>query len=294
MSLGAWVLVVVIGVPLLAALIWLVVRESVVRVPAGSLGILVVRGKSTDRSLLPGIHWVPALRKRQCITYPAVELSYRAGGEGGRPSPVEMSGPMLHAVLGDRAEARIGYTLRFRLDPEHLRIVHDRFGTSGYWSAVRDTSETAIADALVEDDVTLDSFYPGERVTLEAKLKQRLTDALAAEGILLSGFGLGAADLGRAGETIQATVRARLELAREQAEAAMQKQRVLNDAALAESLAEVGDAAIRYRQTEVLRDLAHRPEPMRLWVEPPLTGEPSVYQPAESPTDVPAEAGGVQ
>lgn len=139
MSLGGWLVVIFVGLPLLAAVVWAVVRDSLVRVPVGTLGLLVVGGKSTDRSLLPGIHWVPALRKRQSVTYPAVELSYRAGADG-PTSAVEACGPALDVVLGDRAEAQVSYTVRFRLDPDRLRLVHDRFGTTGYWSAVRTTA----------------------------------------------------------------------------------------------------------------------------------------------------------
>ena len=53
-------------------------------------------------------------------------------------SPTEAGGPALKVMLGDRAEAKVGYTVRFRLVRDQLRLVHDRFGTTGYWSAVRD------------------------------------------------------------------------------------------------------------------------------------------------------------
>lgn len=286
MSFGTWLVLVVVGVPLLATLVWALVRESVVRVPAGSLGLLVVKGKSTDRSLTPGVHWVPALRKRQCVSYPSVELSYRADPDGGVPTSVEAFGPPLPVVLGDRAEAVVGYTLRFRLDPELLRTVHDRFGTAGYWSAARDGSAAAISAALGEEDVSLDSFYPGERAALEQRLRERVTAGLAPDGLVVTGFSLGSTDLGRAGETVQATVRARLELAREQAEAAIQKLRVRNDAALAKYLADVGDTALRYRQTEVWRDLAARPDAGRLSLStPPLPGlfDATQQHPASEP-----------
>ena len=54
-----------VGVLVMAALVaavWLVIRNSLVRVPMGQLGLLVVRGRSTDTSLLPGLHWDTALR----------------------------------------------------------------------------------------------------------------------------------------------------------------------------------------------------------------------------------------
>ena len=58
-------------------------------------------------------------------------------------------------------------------------------------------------------------------------MKQRLAETLAADGMELAGFSLGAVDLGRAGETVQATLRARLGLAREEANAALQRLRAM-------------------------------------------------------------------
>ena len=84
-------------------------------------------------------------------------------------------------MLGDRAEAKVGYTVRFRLVRDQLRLVHDRFGTTGYWSAVRDNVGVgaALAVALAQPDVTLDSLHPGQRQELEQQLKQEArTDAL--------------------------------------------------------------------------------------------------------------------
>ncbi|GAA0326745.1 SPFH domain-containing protein [Micropruina glycogenica] len=100
-------------------------------------------------------------------------------------------------MLGDRAEAKVGYTVRFRLVRDQLRLVHDRFGTTGYWSAVRDNVGVgaALAVALAQPDVTLDSLYPGQRQELEQQLKQRLAETLAADGVKLAGFSLGAVDL---------------------------------------------------------------------------------------------------
>lgn len=289
MTFGGWMVLIVIAVPLLGVFIWLVLRGSLVRVSVGQLGLLVVNGKPTDKSLVPGLHWVPALRRRQLVPYPAVELSYRAG-DTTAGSQVEASGPPLPVVLGDRAEVSVGYTLRFRLNQEHLRTVHERFGTTGYWSAARDASAAVIAGALGEDGVGLDSFFPGERATLQETLREHVTQALADDGLDVTGFILGGVELGRAGEAIQAAVRARLELAREQAEAATQKLRVRNDVALAKLLDEVGDTALRYRQTEVWRELAHASDAARWALSgPALAGRPEAVpaagQEPAPPTD---------
>ncbi len=112
----------VLVVAALVAAVWLVIRNSLVRVPMGQLGLLVVRGRSTDTSLLPGLHWVTALRQRQVVCYPVVELSYRASSDPVVNSPTEAGGPALKVMLGDRAEAKVGYTVRFRLVRDQLRL----------------------------------------------------------------------------------------------------------------------------------------------------------------------------
>lgn len=183
-------------------------------------------------------------------------------------------------MLGDRAEAKVGYTVRFRLVRDQLRLVHDRFGTTGYWSAVRDNVGAALAVALAQPDVTLDSLYPGQRQELEQQLKQRLAETLAADGTELAGFSLGAVDLGRAGETVRATLRARLGLAREEAHAALQRLRVQHVAELTSRLAEVGETALRYREAEMWRDLAFRSDGVGVSV--PLPAPPMAEAATES------------
>ena len=183
-------------------------------------------------------------------------------------------------MLGDRAEAKVGYTVRFRLVRDQLRLVHDRFGTTGYWSAVRDNVGAALAVALAQPDVTLDSLYPGQRQELEQQLKQRLAETLTADGTESTGFSLGAVDLGRAGETVQATLRARLGLAREEAHAALQRLRVQHVAELTSRLAEVGETALRYREAEMWRDLAFRSDGVGVSV--PLPAPPMAEAATES------------
>jgi hypothetical protein len=289
MSLGTKVVLFIIVVPILAMFVWSVLRQSRTTIPAGELGLLVVKGKPTDRVLLPGAHWVPSLRKRQAVGYPAVEMSYRAtdAGSAATSSPSssrETYGPPLAVTLGDRSEAVLAYTVRFRLDPERLRTVHERFGPDGLWAVVRDESARALTAALADPGCTIDDLFGTARVELEQRLGAAVAQVLDADGMLMTSFSLGSADLGRAGELIQAAVRARLELAREEAEAATRIARVRHDAELGPVLAGVGEAALRYRQTDVWRDLVQRSEAMTVAV-PGISG--AVAIPAEEAGSVP-------
>lgn len=294
MSTGAKVVLVIIVVPILATFLWALLRQSIVVIPTGSLGLLVIRGKPTDRVLLPGPHWVPALRKRIAVQYPSIEMSFRATDAPGaaHAGPTEAFGPALRVTLGDRAEAVVGYTVRFRLDPERLRSVHDRFGPDGIWAVCRDDSGRAIVGELADPTISLEDLFGGARADLEARLERVVSAALGSDGMVLTSFSLGSVDLGRTGQVIQAVVRARLELEREEAESAMRMARARHDADLAPQLAAVGEAALRYRQTDLWRDLIGRSEAVALALPglsdsspgmPDSSGRPVDAEPAATP-----------
>jgi hypothetical protein len=227
-------------------------------------------------------------------TYPSGEMSFSAGPEerGSDDDAVERSGPVLRVSLGDRNPADIGYTVRFALDRERLRTVHDRFGPEGIWSAVRDQSARSLRSKLAEADVTIESLVGSPRLAIEQQLSDGITASLADEGIIVTSFFLGDLGLGRAGEAIEAIARARLELEREQAEAEMRLARAQIDADLAPYIAGATDAALRYREVDSWRELA-RSQPTRLVMPAPTrtpTGETAPAADAPPAETAPAPA----
>lgn len=265
MSVIGWIIILVFVLPIIGLLVWLLLAASFVRVPSGSLGLVMVKGKATDTTLPPGPHFVPALRRHMIEEYPSVELAYRAGGadDQGKPELNEF-GPPLRVTLGDRTTAELTLTVRFRLIPEQLRLVHERFGPKGIFGIVRDECTRGVVTTLGSPEVGIDSLFGTSREKTEDRLRDSITATLAAEGIELTSFLLGVSDLGRTGEVIQATVRARYELEREQAEAATRTARALNDAALQQQMTSSSDGAWRYRETDLWRDLVQRTEALQV------------------------------
>ncbi len=249
-----WIIFLAIAVPLIAVLGWLALDESFVRIEPGQLGLLLIKGKATDQALEPGPHWVPALRRRMVQPYPSCEMSYRAGGDDASTSELERSGPPLRAVLADRFVAVVPYTIRFRLDVNGLRTVHERFGPEGIWAAVRDLSDAAIRRTLAGTEV--EDLFGERRESIGQLLSEAVGERLASAGIVLTMFELGAVDLGRTGEVIEATARARFELAREEAEADLRVARARIDSALAPFAGGGGELAMRYREVDSWRELA--------------------------------------
>jgi regulator of protease activity HflC (stomatin/prohibitin superfamily) len=256
----AWIVFLALAIPLIGVIAWVALDESFVRIQPGQLGLLLVHGRATDTVLEPGPHWVPALRRRLVQTYPALELSFTAGTDGRSEDDTDplarFTSPLL-VNLGDRNPVTIAYTIRFRLDRERLILIHDRFGPEGIWTAVRDGSARVLRSQLGRPDLVIDDLVGPERAQVEQQLADAVTGALGDDGLLVTSFFLGDLDLGRAGEVIEAIARARLELEREQAEAAMRLARAQIDADLAPFIAAAAtDAALRYREVDSWRELA--------------------------------------
>ncbi|HZX53978.1 MAG TPA: SPFH domain-containing protein [Ilumatobacteraceae bacterium] len=260
----ALIIFLVIVIPVIGLLAYLFLDEAFVQIDSGKLGLVIRRGKATDKSLLPGRNFVPVLRKFTVEVYPSLELAYRAGDSDDAEdwSEFEHGGPALSVILGDRANVELSYTLRFRLDPGALKEIHERFGTAGIWSAIRDASARSLRATLSDPGVGIDDLFGKSRNQLEARLSESVASALRDDGFFLTAFSIGDVDLGRSGEVIQATVRARLELQRELAEAATRRAEVEADLQL---LPVLGDAsmerALRYREVGMWREFVHSPAP---------------------------------
>jgi regulator of protease activity HflC (stomatin/prohibitin superfamily) len=276
-----WIVFVAVVVPLLLVLALLANSDAIIKIPPGQVGLLLIHGRPTDKVLPPGIHWVPRLRRRMVAEYPARELSYRSlvEGELGQDSgSSEYTGPPLRVTLGDRTQATLGYTVRFRLDEQRLRTVHERFGPDGIWTAVRDISSRAVRMRLGAADVGIDQLFGSARDALEQEIGSAVGETLGEDGMIVTMFAIGDVELGRTGAVIQSTLRARLELELEEAEAAVRMARARIDAELEPYLASVPEAALRYREVDVWRDLVHaRPDRVI-----PLPGRPTL-------TTLPAE-----
>jgi regulator of protease activity HflC (stomatin/prohibitin superfamily) len=294
MNTIGWIILVVLLVPALGILIWVIISASIMRIPSGRLGLLLVRGRPTDTVLGPGVHFVPAIRRRMVEIYPSVELSYRAGGAA---EPVDQAfldswGPPVEAYLGDRAQAVIAYTVRFRLLPEHLRVVHERFGPGGITGVVRDEAASVVSVVLGGEEVSVDDLFGVAREALQQAVEDRLAEALAEDGIELMAFRIRAVDLGRAGEAIQTTARARHELAAEHATAATRAAQLDNDHDLAERATEDDGAPWRYRETELWRELVLRRETLNVTLPIGTQRQPADSgPPVPPPTDLPPGAG---
>ena len=266
MSPLAWIILLVIVIPMVGLLAWVIISASIIRIRPGRLGLLLERGRPTDTVLTPGPHFVFTLRRRTVEEYPAVEMAYRAGApDDATESDLEKAGPVLRLTLGDRTVASVPYTVRFRLRTDQLRLVHERFGAAGIFGIVRDESSRAVTTAMGDPAVTVEDLFGPAREQCQETVAAAVRERLQRDGIDVTDFVLGAVDLGRTGEVIQATVRARHELDQEQAEAATRLARALNDADLQVRANPAGEAW-RYRETDLLRDLVQRREALQVAV----------------------------
>jgi regulator of protease activity HflC (stomatin/prohibitin superfamily) len=282
MSGVAIVVLVVIGVPLLAFAVWQLLQEGLVRIDSGSVGLLIVRGKASDRILTPGAHFVWPFRHQMIQGYPLRELTYLTANDSGIDQ-MDFSDPPLVARLGDRAAVSVLYTIRFSIRPEALRDLHERVGPDGLKRLVRDESRRVIIHELGSEENGIDQAFGPARDRLEAKLAARVIDVLHDDGFTVGMFNLRGIDLGAVDEVIADTVRAKAELELEKAEAKVRKLRMDNEA---KSTAQLGssltDAVLRYRQIELGR------EALRGWDGRIVIGESALsravaFSPATAP-----------
>ena len=287
----AWIILLILLIPALGLLAWVILAASFVRVPSGSLGLLIVRGRATDTTLPPGLHFAFALRRRMVVTYPAVEMTYRAGGgaEAADQTGLDSTGPAVSLFLGDRTSVTLSYTVRFRLLPDQLRLVHERYGPGGIFGMVRDRSTQVIISALGGTETTVDDLFGPSRDACQQTIGSELTEVLKADGVEVSTFLLGTSELGRTGEVIQAISRARHELEQERVDAATRLARAANDLELEDSKATTGEAAWRYRETDLWRELIHRRESLNIALQSmargPVPGPSATTPPVPGPPE---------
>lgn len=257
MGVLAWFAV---GLGVLCALgvfVWLLLLATSFRVEPGTVVLLLKQGRATGRVVGPGRHFIQPWRKVLVQVYPARELALVAGGTASSDERVDHVDAALRVYLADKVLARLSYTVRCRLDPSKVQLVHDRFGAEGIWPVIRDTTRRCLLAQAASASV--DRVFGDEFAAFEEGCATALGEALATVGFELEVFTLREIDLGETGEVIQSTLRADLELELEQALARVRQARLDNDAAMAETVAGLDShVLLRYRQLESWREILRR------------------------------------
>ena len=250
-------IIVLVVVPLVVFGVWQFLQLALVRIQSGSVGILIVRGKVSDRVLTPGVHFVWPFRQTGIQGYPLRELTYITSD--GAADETDYADPPLAACLGDRTPVTANYTLRLRIMPDGLLGIHDRVGPDGIKPLIRDLSRQIIIDELTSERHGVDDAYGQRFADLEQTLHDRLVEAFAPEGFRVTMFNLRDIDLGAVGDVVTRTVCARMELELERVAAQVRELRSQHDAVTAKKLGpQLTDAVLRYRHIELLREALQR------------------------------------
>jgi regulator of protease activity HflC (stomatin/prohibitin superfamily) len=290
MDAAVWISVLA-GVIAASIAIWIVLIQTSIGVDPGTLALLLKRGKATSRVLEPGRHFIQPWRKAMVQVYPSRELALVAGGPVAGDQSVEYPDEPLRLHLGDKTAACVSYTVRCQLDLSKVKEVHNQFGPDGIWPALRDTTRRTLIAAASDPDVTIGDVFGDGFSALEQRFAGVLGDALAEMGFALTMFSLREIDLGETGDVIQSTLRADVELQREQALAEVRKARLENDASLSGLLGDVDtDVMLRYRQIEALAQILERwggdrPIPAALAATATTAGPASPVAPTGSTQD---------
>ena len=289
--MSGWVVFALMAAPIVVLVLWVLFDNSIVRIMPGELGLVLVNGTPTDRSLRPGLRLVPTVRRMAVQVYPSFELAYRAGSppdETAEVDGLEQHGPAVSATLGDRAAVTVDYTVRFRIDPAQLRQVHQRFGPLGLFSVVSVAFNKVVRSVLNRPEVGVGDTYGPGRDELQARLAEAMSERLKTDGFEATFVAINDLDLGRTGESVQAAVRALWDLERERAEGDMRRERARTDAELSALIeTPAHDLALRYREADAWRELAQAYAQRTGTLAPPgLRRTPGPSGTASEPTTV--------
>lgn len=258
MNAATWILILILA-PTVLFIIWLVLLETSVKIDPGTIGLALLRGKSTGRTMTPGRHFVRPWQKVMIQTYPSRELALVAGGAQQANPDVDYLDEAVSVFLSDQAMAEVSYTVRCQLILAKVHDVHESYGPEGIWSVLRDVSRRTVIAEAAGSGTTIGNVFGDGYADLERHIAAALTEALVEVGFDLRMFSLREVDLGATGEVVQDTIRAGAELEREQAYAAVRRARIDNDDAL---LADIDgldyELVLRYRQVDAWRDLIKR------------------------------------
>ena len=259
MNAATWILVLILA-PTMLFIIWLVLLETSVKIDAGTIGLALLRGKSTGRTLSAGASLRPSVAEGDDpeVSVRASWRSWRVESSRRTPTSTTSTHPsmscssdhavgrgQLHRALSTHprqgaGDPRVVRTRRDLVGPARREPAHvDRRGAP----AAAPRSATCSATGTPNSNAASPPRWPTRSPTSGFELKL---------------FSLREIDLGVTGEIVQDTIRAGAELEREQAYAAVRRARIDNDNVL---LAEVGgldhELVLRYRQVDAWRDL-HR------------------------------------
>jgi len=293
-SLVGVIILLAVGIPLIAFLVWQFLTEARVQIEAGNIGLLIARGRVKDRALMPGVHYVWPFRRQMIQEYTLRETSYVAGDE-----PADDSAVAAH--LGDKTKVDVSYTVRYKIDPEGLRTVHERVGPDGIGPLIRDESRRAVLGVLGDEAIGLDDAFGAGFSSLEQAITEQLGARLGEAGLDLTMFSLRELDLAETGDVIQDALRVGVEIEREKARASVRRARIEHESEDAAQLSgSLTDTIVRYRQVEAWREYVARWDGRGQLPLPP-TGVIDVPPPrpstepengAEEPTPAPAPGEG--
>lgn len=251
--MAAFIITLVVVIPLLGFLVWQFLQEARVQIESGHVGLLITRGEAQEKALEPGVHYVWPFRRQMIQDYSLREVSYYAADDD------RADGPALEVDIGGNNEARLSYILRYRIDPAHLHEIHEYVGPHGIAGMVRDHAGQAIVEFLGSHDAATDNLYGSARRQLESQVRDHLVEQLKERGIVVVLFGIRDVELGTAGQVRLDIRRAKLELDREEARAAVRQARITNEIEQTRRLRdELDDNTVRYLQIEAWREYVDR------------------------------------
>lgn len=191
-----------------------------VKIPIGSIGIVLRRGAITNRVLPAGVHYLTPFFE-SVIVISTKEKTYEVMEESlvGKTDADYVDHP-LDAKTADGVQAFILYTLRFFVDHTNARRVMERFGSleEAVRMVVKAESRQVVRQTLSERRFNASDLIGQPLDEVQKPMESVLRERLAANGLTLSFFGLRAIDLGEYGHLTEQRRNAQEKLEKEKAD----------------------------------------------------------------------------
>lgn len=180
------IIALVIGTALLFLL-----ANTIFTVQYGSVAVLTRFGKIEGSSLKPGLHVkVPFVDK--VVTYRTQKIVYETLNVNpyDGDSQADYQDYAVSTTTQDGQQVSITYTVRFSIDPSHVKEIANSLGTEGEVVEKIVKTETRIQARSVPRNFKAFDLYTGNIDTVSGQIADRLDVVFSDNGLILDEFGI--------------------------------------------------------------------------------------------------------
>ncbi|MBA3065748.1 prohibitin family protein, partial [bacterium] len=159
-------------------IVFVILMKSVVVVPPGVAGVVVLFGKVNSQTLKSGLHLINPFANVVKMSVRTEEYTMSVASAEGYKSGDDA----IDALTSEGMKVRLDLTAWYRLDASEAANVYEKIGSNYESKIVRPALRTAIRDAVVR--YTAASIYTEKRAQLVTDIESIMMELLKGRGII--------------------------------------------------------------------------------------------------------------